>query len=170
MPSKATKNSRICESRGTFTAHGFEGAAKPFVQVFNIRRCLPSQFRLCRWESPSSALIDFSDRAWANFRSLESCRAEASGRFATPILLGRSSRLWFSDWGARDSCRRSQRQERNCTPSSLWHSILHRLGRGNVYIKGGEGITLLISDGSLRQVADGIAFPNGMAITPDIRP
>jgi sugar lactone lactonase YvrE len=26
---------------------------------------------------------------------------------------------------------------------------------------------VLTSDGSLRQVADGIAFPNGMAITPD---
>src|ERR1700675_2405263 len=89
--SKTSKNSRLCEPRGTFTAHGFEGAAKQFVQVFNIRLCLPSQFRLCRWESPSSALIDFSGRAWASFRSWESCRAEASGRFPTPISLGRSS-------------------------------------------------------------------------------
>jgi sugar lactone lactonase YvrE len=40
-------------------------------------------------------------------------------------------------------------------------------GRGNVYINGGAGITVLTADGSLRQVADGIAFPNGMAITPD---
>jgi sugar lactone lactonase YvrE len=40
-------------------------------------------------------------------------------------------------------------------------------GRSNVYINGGAGIAVLTADGSLRQVADGIAFPNGMAITPD---
>jgi sugar lactone lactonase YvrE len=51
-------------------------------------------------------------------------------------------------------------------------------GRGNAYINnqgfefpGGEfapgTIALLTPDGSVRQVADGIAFPNGMAVTPD---
>lgn len=47
-------------------------------------------------------------------------------------------------------------------------------GRGNTYVNGGgfgqgaSGIIILVtSDGSARQVADGIAFPNGMAITPD---
>jgi sugar lactone lactonase YvrE len=48
-------------------------------------------------------------------------------------------------------------------------------GRGNVYVNGGgpgkggaPGIIALISaDGRPRQVAEGIAFPNGMAITPD---
>ncbi len=52
-------------------------------------------------------------------------------------------------------------------------------GRGNAYINGpgfdllaGEafapGILILLTpDGSARQVADGIAFPNGMAVTPD---
>jgi hypothetical protein len=51
-------------------------------------------------------------------------------------------------------------------------------GRGNAYIGNlgfdfpdGEyapGILALISpDGSARQVADGVAFPNGMAVTPD---
>jgi len=47
-----------------------------------------------------------------------------------------------------------------------WNEIVVD-GRGNVYINGGAGITVLTSDGLLRQVADGIAFPNGMAITPD---
>ena len=53
-------------------------------------------------------------------------------------------------------------------------------GRGNAYIGNlgfdfpdGEyapGILALISpDGSARQVADGVAFPNGMAVTPDNR-
>jgi sugar lactone lactonase YvrE len=51
-------------------------------------------------------------------------------------------------------------------------------GRGNAYVNGGadfdpgEGkpsgiIALVTPDGSVRQVADGIAFPNGMAVTPD---
>ena len=47
-----------------------------------------------------------------------------------------------------------------------WNEIVVD-GRGNVYINGGAGINLLTSDGSLREVADGIAFPNGMAIAPD---
>lgn len=51
-------------------------------------------------------------------------------------------------------------------------------GRGNVYVNGGtdfhpgEGkapgiIALVTPGGAVRQVADGIAFPNGMAVTPD---
>ncbi len=53
-------------------------------------------------------------------------------------------------------------------------------GRGNVYVNnqgfdfpGGEfapgTIALLTPDGRARQVADAIAFPNGMAVTPDNR-
>jgi len=47
-------------------------------------------------------------------------------------------------------------------------------GRGNTYVNGGglgqgaSGIIILVTPGGFaRQVADGIAFPNGMAITPD---
>jgi sugar lactone lactonase YvrE len=52
-------------------------------------------------------------------------------------------------------------------------------GRGNAYINGGSldvfsggaftpGVIVLVTpDGLARQVADGIAFPNGMAVTPD---
>jgi sugar lactone lactonase YvrE len=52
-------------------------------------------------------------------------------------------------------------------------------GRGNAYVNGGgfdlmagedfaPGIVALVSpDGSARQVADGLAFPNGMLVTPD---
>ncbi len=58
-----------------------------------------------------------------------------------------------------------------------WNEIVVD-GRGNAYINnqgfefpGGEfapgTIALLTPDGSARQVADGIAFPNGMAVTPD---
>jgi sugar lactone lactonase YvrE len=47
-----------------------------------------------------------------------------------------------------------------------WNEIVVD-GRGNIYVNGGSGIVLLTPDGSLRQVADNIAFPNGMAIAPD---
>lgn len=58
-----------------------------------------------------------------------------------------------------------------------WNEIVVD-GRGNVYINnqgfdfpGGEFapgiIALLTPDGAMRQVADGIAFPNGMLVTPD---
>jgi sugar lactone lactonase YvrE len=48
-----------------------------------------------------------------------------------------------------------------------WNEIVVD-GRGNAYINGGSGaIALVKKDGSVRQVAGDIAFPNGMAITPD---
>jgi sugar lactone lactonase YvrE len=51
-------------------------------------------------------------------------------------------------------------------------------GRGNVYVNGGSDfepsagkppgiIALITPDASVRQVADGIAFPNGMVVAPD---
>jgi sugar lactone lactonase YvrE len=60
-----------------------------------------------------------------------------------------------------------------------WNEIVVD-GRGNAYLNnqgfqfpGGEfapgTIALLTPDGSTRQVAEGIAFPNGMAVTPDGR-
>src|ERR1700753_3597407 len=62
-------------------------------------------------------------------------------------------------------------------PGHPWNEIVVD-GRGNIYLNnqgfdfpGGEfapgTIALLKPDGSAREVADGIAFPNGMAITPD---
>jgi sugar lactone lactonase YvrE len=53
-------------------------------------------------------------------------------------------------------------------------------GRGNIYVNGGcdfdpgEGdppgvIARVTPDGSVRRVADAIAFPNGMVVTPATR-
>nr|WP_246035681.1 SMP-30/gluconolactonase/LRE family protein [Dictyobacter kobayashii] len=55
--------------------------------------------------------------------------------------------------------------------AGTWNEIVVD-GRGNIYINGGDfdapGIIALVTpDGSVRQVADDIAFPNGMAVTPD---
>ena len=59
--------------------------------------------------------------------------------------------------------------------AQVWNEIVVDR-RGNTYINGGafggnnpaSGIIALVAlDGSVRQVADGLAFPNGMAVTPD---
>ena len=51
--------------------------------------------------------------------------------------------------------------------NGVWNEIVVD-GSGNIYINGGPGIIALVGpDGTARQVADGIAFPNGMAVTPD---
>jgi sugar lactone lactonase YvrE len=59
--------------------------------------------------------------------------------------------------------------------SDDWNEIVVD-GRGNTYVNGRcefdfdepPGIIALVTpDGAVRQVADGIAFPNGMAVTPD---
>jgi sugar lactone lactonase YvrE len=58
-----------------------------------------------------------------------------------------------------------------------WNEIVVD-GRGNIYLNGigfdfpagdfAPGIIALVApDGSVRQVADGVAFPNGMAVAPD---
>ncbi len=64
-----------------------------------------------------------------------------------------------------------------CPAGYPWNEIVLD-GRGNVYVNnagfdfpGGDFapgmIAVLSSDGSLRQVADGVAFPNGMALSAD---
>jgi sugar lactone lactonase YvrE len=61
--------------------------------------------------------------------------------------------------------------------AKAWNEIVVD-ARGNVYVNGGAfdpktgetapGVIALVApDGSTRKVADGIAFPNGMAVTPD---
>jgi sugar lactone lactonase YvrE len=64
--------------------------------------------------------------------------------------------------------------------AKLWNEIVVD-GRGNIYVNGGDfdfagggpfipGMVALVTpDGSVRQVADDIHFPNGMVVTPDNR-
>jgi sugar lactone lactonase YvrE len=49
-----------------------------------------------------------------------------------------------------------------------WNEIVVD-GRGNTYVNGGGAgcIALVSPEGGARQVAEGFAFPNGMAVTPD---
>jgi sugar lactone lactonase YvrE len=50
--------------------------------------------------------------------------------------------------------------------NAAWNEIVVD-GRDNTYINGGVGIALVTPDGAIREVATSLAFPNGMAITPD---
>src|SRR5215470_4060388 len=50
--------------------------------------------------------------------------------------------------------------------SKAWNEIVVD-GRGNAYINAGDAIALVTPDGSIRRVADGGAFPNGMVVTAD---
>src|SRR5262249_32579253 len=51
--------------------------------------------------------------------------------------------------------------------NQVWNEIVVD-GRDNIYVNGSPGVIALVTpDGAARQVADGIAFPNGMAVTPD---
>ncbi|WP_201363493.1 SMP-30/gluconolactonase/LRE family protein [Dictyobacter formicarum] len=57
--------------------------------------------------------------------------------------------------------------------ASIWNEIVVD-GRGNIYVNGGAfdapGVIALVTpDGTVRQVADGLAFPNGMVVMPDNR-
>ena len=48
----------------------------------------------------------------------------------------------------------------------LWNEIVVD-GRGNAYVNNSAALALVPPDGLARRVADGGAFPNGMAVTPD---
>src|SRR5262245_13292371 len=51
----------------------------------------------------------------------------------------------------------------------VWNEIVVD-GRGRAYVNGGPGIVALVTpDRSVRRVADGLSFPNGMAVAPDGR-
>src|SRR5262249_47663323 len=51
----------------------------------------------------------------------------------------------------------------------LWNEIVVDVS-GRVFVNGGPGIVAMVTpDGRVRQVADGLSFPNGMAIMPDNR-
>lgn len=52
--------------------------------------------------------------------------------------------------------------------ATAWNEIVID-GRGNAYVNSAEAIALVAPGGAARKVADGGAFPNGMAVTPDNR-
>jgi sugar lactone lactonase YvrE len=78
-------------------------------------------------------------------------------------------RLWFSDWGTQEVIAVDLEANNELVVD----------GRGNAYLNGGgydltagepfaPGIVALVTpDGSARQVADDLAFPNGMLMTAD---
>jgi sugar lactone lactonase YvrE len=133
------------------------------------------------------------DRLWfADWGAQELIAVDTEG--ASEVVLGVDSFPFCIDWlpdgrllvvSARDQAVLRQEPNgalvRHADLSGLsehaWNEIVVD-GHGNAYVNnigfdmaGGEVapglIAVVTADGSVRQVADGIAFPNGMAITPD---
>jgi sugar lactone lactonase YvrE len=131
------------------------------------------------------------DRLWfANWGTEEIVAVDLEGN-AEVVGKGAPGLGWSIDW-LRDGRMLVTGQglmRRELDGSMVGHADLSDLGvndfneivvdgRGNIYINGGcdfepgEGnapgiIALVTPDGSVRRVADAIAFPNGMAVTPD---
>jgi len=81
------------------------------------------------------------------------------------IVAGRESRLVQQE---RDGSLGTHADLGGCS-AGPWNEIVVD-ARDNAYVNGAPGIIALVTpDRAVRQVADGLAFPNGMAITPDSR-
>jgi sugar lactone lactonase YvrE len=130
------------------------------------------------------------NRLWfANWGTEEIVAVDLDGN-AEVVAEGAPGLGWSIDWlpDGRMLVTGERLMRREPDGSMVEHADLSELGdgfneivvdgRGNIYINGGcdfdpgEGnapgfIALVAPDGSVRQVADGIAFPNGMAVTPD---
>jgi sugar lactone lactonase YvrE len=81
------------------------------------------------------------------------------------IVAGPESRVV---WRERDGSLVTDADLRSVS-EGIWNEIVVD-GRGHAYVNGGPGVIALITaQDAVRQIADGLAFPNGMAITPDNR-
>jgi sugar lactone lactonase YvrE len=124
------------------------------------------------------------DRLWfSDWGAQEIIAVEMSGK--SEVILRTSFALPFCiDW-LHDgrllivAGRQNRLLRRNLDGSLITHTDLSSVsdqgwneivadGRNHIYVNGGPGVIALVTpDGSPRQVANGIAFPNGMAVTPD---
>jgi sugar lactone lactonase YvrE len=130
-------------------------------------------------------------RLWfANWGAGEIVAVDEQGN-AEVVAAGRPGLGWSIDWlpDGRLLVTGSGLMRRERDGSMVPHADMSGLGvddfnelvvdgRGNVYVNGGcdfepgpgepPGIIALVTpDGSVRKVADAIAFPNGMVVTPD---
>ena len=119
--------------------------------------------------------------------AIDEVRTLLTGRGLVESPRWHDGRLYFSDWSAGEVVADGLLLRREPDGSLLTHADLGQPGwndivadrRGNIYVNrvgfnpmAGEAfqpgfVHLIAPDGSVRQVADDIAFPNGMAVTAD---
>jgi len=79
------------------------------------------------------------------------------------IVAGRESRIVWRD---ADGTLKTHADLRGVSDQAWNEIVVDR--RGNAYVNGGSGVVALLTpEGAVQQVANGLAFPNGMAMTPD---
>lgn len=128
-----------------------------------------------RWRADRLWLSDWGAQAIVSIDSNGNSEVEVQTLFQLPFCID-----WLPDGRLLIvSGRDGLLLHREADGTLATHADLHGLGtgawneivvdgRGNMYINGGPGIIALVdADGAVRQVADGLAWPNGMAITPD---
>jgi sugar lactone lactonase YvrE len=158
---------------------------------------MPPQASVLEWKPLLTGLVIgesprwHDERLWfAHWGTEEIVAVDLAGR-AEVVGKGPPGLGWSIDWLADGRMivtgQRLTRREpdgsmvAHADPGGLGVSGFNEIvvdGRGNIYINGGtdfepgEGnapgiIALVTPDGSARRVAEGIAFPNGMVVTPD---
>ena len=128
-----------------------------------------------RWHEERLWLCDWGAQTIVVLKEDGSLETEIAGDFGLPFCIDwlRDGRLLVVA-GRKNALLRQEPDGAFAVHADLaavstqgWNEIVVD-GRNNIYVNGGPGVIALVTpDGGARQVADGIEFPNGMAVTPD---
>jgi sugar lactone lactonase YvrE len=128
-----------------------------------------------RWHGERLWLCDWGAQTIVVLKEDGSLETEIAGDFGLPFCIDwlRDGRLLVVA-GRKNALLRQESDGAFAVHADLaavstqgWNEIVVD-GRNNIYVNGGPGVIALVTpDGGARQVADGIEFPNGMAVTPD---
>ena len=130
-----------------------------------------------RWHGERLWLCDWGAQKIVALKEDGSLETEIAGDFGLPFCIDwlRDGRLLVVAGGKNALLRQEPdgafglQADLAAVSNQGWNEIVVD-GRDNIYVNGGPGVIALVTrDGGARLVADGIEFPNGMAVTPDNR-
>jgi sugar lactone lactonase YvrE len=128
-----------------------------------------------RWHGERLWLCDWGAQKIVALKEDGSLETEIAGDFGLPFCIDwlRDGRLLVVAAGKNALLRQEPdgafalHADLAAVSTQGWNEIVVD-GRDNIYVNGGPGVIALVTPGGgARQVADGIEFPNGMAVTPD---